>query len=367
MAHNVARPLASLIELACVRAQQSRVSIPSARIAGVLRVGRWVSGGDADRADADPVFGTVFVATGCGQQQEDGGPGKLHEISHGGLQSSLERGEPRFVLCSRELRVRASYRTSGSQVAWAGRKSWPAHLPSSWARLPAAARCLVLTARRLSERCLTDLLSATMEARAEGLVVLRDRDGLRHGLWVEGGYVVGAHVAGRFDPLLELLLRNGVLSATGHRSCIEALLGGAARSGEVATSLAGVPTFVVREALKRQVIERFRALLELSESAGYDAQLEPRAVPPSERSVRMPLGCLLRHVQRAARPSVALEESPTRPTAPGTDQARRALRSLARALHPDLHPHLDAEARARLSQRLASATAAYHGFAAKGS
>src|ERR1700712_1326758 len=113
---------------------------------------------------------------------------------------------------------------------------------------------IVLSARRISERSLKELLSCAVEARAEGLVVLRDRAGLRHGLWVEAGYVVGVHVAGRFDPLLELLRRGGLLSAGGHRSCIDALEGHGARSGELATTLAGVPTSVVREALKRQVI-----------------------------------------------------------------------------------------------------------------
>jgi hypothetical protein len=44
------------------------------------------------------------------------------------------------------------------------------------------------------------------------------------------------------------------------------------------------------------------------------------------------------------------------------DEARRALRTLARALHPDLHAHLDDESRQRLSGELARATALYHGF-----
>jgi hypothetical protein len=215
----------------------------------------------------------------------------------------------------------------------------------------------VLTARLISERSLEELLRSAIDARAEGLVVLRDRDGLRHGLWVEAGHVVGIHVAGRFDPLLELLMRGGTLDARAHRACVEALYASGDRSGVVAGRVAGVPSQVVREALKQQLVARFVALLELAESAGYDAQLEPGPVPGNERTVRLPLGSLLRRAERVwpdARARV--------PEEAGRDAARRALRSLAKTLHPDLHPHLDAETRARLSAKLASATAAYHGF-----
>jgi hypothetical protein len=77
--------------------------------------------------------------------------------------------------------------------------------------------------------------------------------------------------------------------------------------------------------------------------------------PDSERSVRLPLGSLQRRVARLASGQAA--------SSPRTrDDARRALRALARALHPDLNTHLDDEARQRLSLQLARATAIYHGF-----
>lgn len=211
------------------------------------------------------------------------------------------------------------------------------------------------TARLLTERSFETLLASALEARVEGLVVLRCREGLRHGVWVEGGYVVGAHVAGRFDPLLELLLRSGSLSTRAHRSCIEALYLSGERAGSVAQNLGGVTSALLSDALKQQIAQRFVALLEVAASAGYDAQLEARAVPDRERSVRMPLGSLQRRVARLATQH-GLHGERTQ------DDARRALRTLARALHPDLNAHLDDETRQRLSCELARATALYHGF-----
>ncbi|MEY4511320.1 MAG: hypothetical protein RLZZ450_3442 [Pseudomonadota bacterium] len=211
------------------------------------------------------------------------------------------------------------------------------------------------TARLLTERSFESLLASALAARVEGLVVLRCREGLRHGVWVEGGYVVGAHVAGRFDPLLELLLRTGSLSLHAHRSCIEALHQTGERAGSVAQNLGGVTTPLLSDALKLQIAQRFVALLEVAASAGHDAQLESRSVPDSERSVRLPLGSLQRRVARlAAQRGLAGER--------GQHDARRALRTLARALHPDLNAHLDDETRQRLSGELARATAVYHGF-----
>jgi hypothetical protein len=171
-----------------------------------------------------------------------------------------------------------------------------------------------------------------MAARAEGLVVLRDRDGLRHGVWVQRGYVVGVHVAGRFDPLLDLLRRHGALSAHGYRACVDALWSSGVRSGSLAMEVAGVERAVVRDALRRQSYERMAALLELA---------------------------LFRHAPGAAPRSAVVPpaESDDR------DQARRQLRELARRLHPDLNGHLDAEQRRALEADLSRATARYHGFA----
>lgn len=212
------------------------------------------------------------------------------------------------------------------------------------------------TARSLRERSLEELLWQTLAQRREGLVVLRDRDALRHGVWVQAGFVVGVHVAGRFDPLLDLLRREGALSPAGYRACVEALWRGGARAGALAIELGGAQRAVVRDALKAQVCARMQALLAIAETRGHDARFEPCPVPDAEQSVRMPLGSLLRGMQASA-----VEAAPT--SGEERDRARRKLRELARELHPDRHGHLDLAARQRLEREMAAATAAYHGFA----
>ena len=199
--------------------------------------------------------------------------------------------------------------------------------------------------RLLSERPLTQLLREAVLARADGLVVVRDREGVRHGVWLRGGYGVGAHVAGRFDPLLELLRRRAQLTASTHRACLGALRDGA-RSGALAIALGGVAPAEVREALRTQLVARIAALVQIAASEGYDAWLECVAVPQSEQSVCMPLGSLLRRGEPAV----------------SRDEARKRLRALAKQLHPDRHGGLDAAAQQRLASQLAAATATYHGF-----
>jgi hypothetical protein len=200
--------------------------------------------------------------------------------------------------------------------------------------------------RKLNERSFSALSTQAIEAGAEGLIVLRDRDGVRHGLWVQRGYVVGAHVAGRFDPLLSLLAGTGRLDADGLRRCLAALPQSPLRSGSLAHRLAGVSGTAVHEALQEQLLTRYLALLAHAEEHGHDAQLEPGPVPASELSARLPLGTLRRRA--------ALR------TGAGREQARRALRALAKVRHPD-HA-CDPEAREALTRELAEATAAYHGF-----
>jgi len=217
----------------------------------------------------------------------------------------------------------------------------------------------VQTVRPLSERSLEELLWEAVAARKEGLVLLRDRDGLRHGVWVHGGYVVGVLVAGRFDPLLDLLRQRGALDADAYRRCVSELWQKPTRSGAVAMELAGVARNLVRDALREQACLRMAALLEIAGSRGHDACFEPCSVPMTEMSVRLPLGALLRKVP-GHDPSA--HTHPT-PVAIDPSLARRRLRELAKRLHPDRNRHLPPEERAARAADLARATAAYHGFA----
>ena len=190
------------------------------------------------------------------------------------------------------------------------------------------------------------LLAEAVTHGGDGVVVLRCREGLRHGIWIRAGAVVGAHVAGRFDPLLDLLRREGALTSHAHHACVQALGQTRARAGDLAVKM-GVPHVRLRDVLRTQLTARVAALLALSDEDGFDAWFEPRPVPDGEFSVRMPLGSLLRH---AARPKV------------DRTRERQKLRALAKALHPDLHGHLGSDVQARLAEQLSRATAAYHGF-----
>ena len=214
----------------------------------------------------------------------------------------------------------------------------------------------VQTPRRLNERSLEELLWEAVSTRAEGLVVMRDRDGLRHGVWVHSGYVVGVHVAGRFDPLLDLLRQRGALDAHAYRACVDSLWQKPSRSGAIAMELAGVSRPAVRDALREQACLRLANLLEIAVTRGHDACFEPGTVPMTEMSVRLPLGALLRKVPGA-------EEAQAMPATLDRANARRRLRELAKQLHPDRNRHLSPEDRAARAAALSRATAAYHGFA----
>ena len=208
--------------------------------------------------------------------------------------------------------------------------------------------------RPLSQRPLQLLLRDAVLARVEGLVVLRDREGARHGIWLRAGYALGAHVAGRYDPLLELLRRCALLSASAHRTCVAALHETGTRSGALAIAMGGVAPARVRETLREQLVARVAALVHIAALEGYDAWVEPGAVPDAEQSVCMPLGSLLRRAEAAKAPDARPPIS--------RDEARRQLRALAKQLHPDRHVGLDAAALQQLASQLAAATAAYHGF-----
>lgn len=212
------------------------------------------------------------------------------------------------------------------------------------------------TSRPLAERSLEELLWQVLSARREGLTALRDRDGLRHGVWTHGGCVVGVHVAGRFDPLLDILRLEGALSPIEYSACVEALWRSSSRSGAIAIEVAGVGRPLVRDALKTQATARMQALLSIAETRGHDAHFEPCDVPAAEFSVRMPLGSLLRAAQTLSPQKTQNVPSGSRA------EARRRLRELALRLHPDRHSHLEPAAQKRLEREMADATAAYHGF-----
>jgi hypothetical protein len=140
---------------------------------------------------------------------------------------------------------------------------------------------------------------------------------------------------------------------------VQALWRSGHRSGAIAIEVAGVERPAVRDALREQTQARMAALFEIAATRGHDAVFEAGAVPLGEVSVRMPLGALLRGMGTPATPPTAPARAPV-----DRSEARRKLRALAKSLHPDRHLHLDPVTRRGLEQRLAEATAAYHGLSA---
>jgi hypothetical protein len=200
------------------------------------------------------------------------------------------------------------------------------------------------------------LLTSASLSRFTGVVVLRDTEGDRHGVTLEAGFLRAVHVAGRYDPLLSLLEARGIMDRSTRARCLASLGDIAARSGSVAGRLCPQAAPALRDVLREQQLARLEALLELSETRGHDARLEACSTAMVDAIVRMPLGSLLRALGRF--PGEVCPES----TAPDSLDAKRRLRTLAKALHPDRHRHLPPDARRAMEQELAEATARYHGF-----
>lgn len=201
--------------------------------------------------------------------------------------------------------------------------------------------------------------------------MVREGGGALHRVTLRAGRVVAVQVAGRFDPLLDALRRQGALDGEGWHAVLEAMARSELPAGQLATQVGGVPAHRVRATLEAQLRDRLRALLRRSLTHGTEAWLSSRPVPPSEGATSLTvleaLPVTVQSVENARRAGRRLEPGPgpagMRPrTGHGPRPTRADLRRLALTLHPDRHPHLGAEARAKLERRLAEATAAFHGL-----
>jgi len=227
----------------------------------------------------------------------------------------------------------------------------------------------------LRRRPLGDLVAAAARAGTDGDVVVRDTDGRLHRMTLRGGRVVSLRIAGRFDPLLDLLRRRRAIDGDGFQAALEALAASERRSGDLAIERGGARADDVRATLADQARKRVEALFSIAEAQGHDAWVEPRSVSASEAATSLPYVDAVRGSRRArivgrnvcgptstarafATAGTLAAAGPTPPD--DAAEARRSLRALARKLHPDLHPHLSDAERARLAMLLARATDAYH-------
>jgi hypothetical protein len=207
-----------------------------------------------------------------------------------------------------------------------------------------------------------ELLTRLLSEGREGELVVIELSGTRHRVLLRGGYVVAVHVAGRFDPLLEILRQCGAMRPEAWYRTLEELARSDRPSGELALRIGGVSAVAVQAALRAQQDRRLRILAERVRE-GATLRFEPRRVRARDVVARIGPWDLPAEARRSRgeRPP-AISEPPAARFSFPTDrrEARRQLRKLARLLHPDRNAHLDAKTRAELAARLAEATAAYH-------
>jgi hypothetical protein len=224
---------------------------------------------------------------------------------------------------------------------------------------------------------LGDTIAQAAREGYEGDVVLSDRARRLHRVTMRSGRVVGVRVAGRFDPLLDRLTREGALEVAKLADVFDALARSTRRVGELAVEIGGSSPEAVRAALRAQLRDRLTQLLALAERDGSTPRLEARSVRPREQEGELPWREAVQGATRARDLDDANRPPPVRPSkrrAETTPEAlaersathavatREELRRLALACHPDRTRHLppaEQDARAAL---LARATAAFHGL-----
>lgn len=174
---------------------------------------------------------------------------------------------------------------------------------------------------RLENRALADILA--MLAEREGALTIEGAR-TRGEILIRGGHVVAVRVAGRFDPVIARLRREGELDDQQRDQMLAALCQSEQRSGSLAAAV-GVCRSAVRRTLDAQARDALAVLAALEPGArlAFDA----RRVEAREVCACLPL-------PRGRR------RSPPR-------ASRRALRTAALRLHPDRTLHLPPEERAR--------------------
>ena len=223
---------------------------------------------------------------------------------------------------------------------------------------------------------LGDTIARAARAGHEGDVLLRDEVGRVHRVTLRAGNVIAVRLAGRFDPLLEQLYRNGAVDEAGVVAVLEALGRSERRVGELAIAIAGARPEDVREALAEQLHARIQELFVVAETSATPS-LAARAVLPSEGAGALPWrevvrGTLRGRDLRAAQSTwqrtwQSAQQSSWHGAAPrvtthSMPSSRAELRRLAKHCHPDLTRHLPAAEQAARAAQLARATAAFHGL-----
>jgi len=230
---------------------------------------------------------------------------------------------------------------------------------------------------RLCSTTLGDLLGQLHRGRVNGILELVEASGAAagraHRVFFDAGLVDDVETSLPAPRLGELLSRDGTLSRDALGRLSRRLLAEPhKRSGEILVEERLASGEAVLSGLRRQLRLRLEALFRLPEALirfhvrapRRDASAGP--LGPSEflhdrpRARQRPKGRAPSQLTpEKIRAFSALGLAPGAPA----HEVQRAFRRLASEAHPDRHPHASASERARLLQRFAELSGAYHALA----
>ena len=230
---------------------------------------------------------------------------------------------------------------------------------------------------KLDATTLGDLLGALHRAQASGVLELIESVGAAsgrvHRVHFDAGLVREVETSSRVARLGELLRREGFVGDEALRRLARRLFEEPLkRAGELLVEDGSLTPMALRAALRRQLRDRLEALFSLREAfvrfrVARHRVFDADALPLSPREFLHGRARRRRVRERPVAPSdsrrAALELLGL-PRDADRAAVQRAFRKLAASVHPDRHPGVGADEKARLMQRFAELSAAYHALVA---
>ncbi len=226
---------------------------------------------------------------------------------------------------------------------------------------------------QLTFTTLGDLLGKLHRASVSGILELVESSGARsgnaHRIFFRDGLVDQIETSLPSPRLGDVMSREGLIGRDALARLTRRLFQNpTGRAGEILVGERWATLDAVAQGLRHQLRQRLDALFGLS-----DARVRFHVRAPERKLVDAALGAAEflhdrpRKRGRYSRPTQAAAE-PSRAAyrilgvSPGAEReaVQRAFRRLARESHPDSHPHATPSERARLLQRFAELSAAYH-------
>jgi hypothetical protein len=234
---------------------------------------------------------------------------------------------------------------------------------------------------RLSQTTLGDLLGAAFRERITGTLELEEASGpaagRRHAIVLEDGQVVRIDTELGAEPIGELLVEQGSISASRLRRLLwQRPPEDDAPLGEWLVAGGHVDPDAVARALARQVEARLEALFALDDARVHFRVPRPRdrrkdapaPLQPSEFLRGRPRAREARRAETGG-PTSTTRADPVRgqclrvlqlPESAGAADVREAFRRLAPRYHPDRHPGASREEKREMLRRFSELSHAYH-------